>query len=188
MLRHHKLTSMIREKILRPSSHPHLHFELYRLYWQPDEASEPVRVHGELYSLEAFLDAHSKLQDSPGEPGCELPRVVVGLMFSSDSTHLTAFSSAKLWPVYLAFGNESKNRRSKPSCHAFEHIAYLQTVSAAALFVAGSKLFNIFNSIAPRHLQSIRSRTHWREGAKQCVNGALPSRSLQCPMDDHPRR
>ena len=53
-----------------------------------------------------------------------------GLMFSSDSTQLTAFSSAKLWPIYLTFGNESlaKNRRSKLSCQAFECIAYLETV------------------------------------------------------------
>ena len=129
-LRHRKLVSVIREKILRPSSHPHFHLEPYKLYWQPSETSEPVRVHGELFSSDAFIDAHRDLQDSPGEPGCELPRVVVGLMFASDGTHLTAFSNAKLWPVYLAMGNESKDRRSKPSCQAFEHVAYFESVSA----------------------------------------------------------
>ena len=50
-------------------------------------------------------------------------------MFSSDSTQFTAFSAAKLWPIYLLIGNESKDRRSKPSCQAFEHVAYLETVS-----------------------------------------------------------
>jgi len=127
-LRHRKLVSVIREKISTPSSFRHLHFEPYKLYWQPTEASEPLRVHNELYSSEAFIDAHRELQDSPGELGCELPRVVIGLMFASDSTHLTAFSDAKLWPLYLTIGNESKDRRSKPSCQAFEHIAYLQKV------------------------------------------------------------
>jgi Plavaka transposase len=128
-LRHRKLTSVIREKISRPSDYPHIHFEPYKLYWQPNEACEAIRVYNELYSSEAFIDSHRKLQDSPGEPGCELPRVVIGLMFSSDGTQLTAFSNAKLWPVYLAFGNESKDRRSKPSFHSFEHIAYFESVS-----------------------------------------------------------
>jgi hypothetical protein len=60
-------------------------------------------------------------------------------MFASDVTNLTAFSDAKLWPVYLAIGNESKYRRSKPSCQAFEHIAYFETVSTAHLIVREMK-------------------------------------------------
>ena len=122
VLYHRKLTSVIREKITWLSIHPHLHFEPYEYFWQPNKATEPVRVYGELYTSEAFSEAHCVLQDSPGEPGCELPRVVLGLKLASDSTHLTAFSSAKLCPVYLAIGNESKDRQ------AFEHIAYLEAV------------------------------------------------------------
>jgi hypothetical protein len=128
ILHHRRLMSVIREKITRPSTHPHLHFEPYEFFWQPHDVAKPVRVHGELYTSEAFFEAHRELQDSPGEPGCDLPRVVLGLMFASDGTQLTAFSNAKLWPVYLVIGNESKDRRSKPSCQAFEHIAYLETV------------------------------------------------------------
>jgi len=144
-LHHRKLVSVIREKISRPSSHPHHHFEPYELYWQPKETAERVRVHGELFSSEAFIDAHHNLQASPREPGCQLPRVVVGLMFASDGTHLTAFSNAKLWPLYLAIGNESKYRRSKPSCQAFEHLAYFETVSTLHLCVMGN-LNIVFNS------------------------------------------
>jgi len=132
-LHHRKLVSVIKEKIMRPSSHPHLHFEPYELFWQPTEASEPIKTHGELYTSEAFIEAHHDLQESPGELGCDLQRVVVGLMFASDGTQLTAFSTAKLWPIYLAMGNESKDRRSKPSCQAFEHVAYLETVSRTLL-------------------------------------------------------
>ena len=130
-LHHRKLMSVIRERITRPSIHPHLHFEPYELFWQPNGLTEPVRVHGELYTSEAFIEAHNTLQESPPEPECDLPRVVLGLMFASDGTQLTSFSTAKLWPVYLTIGNESKDRRSKPSCHAFEHVAYLETVSEA---------------------------------------------------------
>ena len=128
ILHHRRLMSVIREKITRPSIHSHLHFEPYKFFWQPHDATEPVRVHGELYTSESFLEAHRVLQDSPGEPGCKLPRVVLGLMFASDSTRLTTFSNAKLWPIYLVIGNESKDRRSKPSCGVFEHVAYLETV------------------------------------------------------------
>ncbi len=132
ILHHRRLISVIKGKIARTSTH--LHFEPYELFWQPNDATEPVRVYGELYTSEAFFEANRTLQDSPAEPGCELPRVVLGLMFASDSTRLTAFSSAKLWPIYLVFGNESKDRRSKPSCHAFEHIAYLETVCEVSPF------------------------------------------------------
>ena len=127
-LHHRQLTSLIREKITRATSHAHLHFEPYELFWQPNEGAEPVRVHGELFTSEVFIQAHRELQDSPGEPECDLPRVVLGLMFASDGTQLTSFSTAKLWPVYAMIGNESKDRRSKPSCHAFEHVAYLEMV------------------------------------------------------------
>ena len=125
ILHHRSLISVIKEKVTRST---HLHFEPHEFFWKPNDAAEPVRVHGELYTSEAFIDAHRKLQDSAGESGCELLRVVLGLMFASDGTQLTAFSSAKLCPVYLTFGNESKDRRSMPSCHAFEHIAYFETV------------------------------------------------------------
>jgi hypothetical protein len=92
-------------------------------------------VYGELFTSDAFLEAHRDLQSSPREPGCDLQRFVVGLMFASDATQLTAFSTAKLWPVYLMIGNESKDRRSKPSCHAFEHVAYLESVSDIFIFM-----------------------------------------------------
>jgi hypothetical protein len=132
ILHHRKLMTIIRERITRPSAHPHLHFEPYELFWQPNDTAEPMRVHGELYTSDAFIEAHCKLQNSPPEPGCDLPRVVLGLMFASDGTQLTSFSTAKLWPVYLTIGNESKDRRSKPSCKAFEHVAYLETVGKSS--------------------------------------------------------
>ena len=110
------------------STHAHLHFKSYELLWQPDEGAEPVHVHSKLFISEVFIQAHCELQDSPGELECDLLRVVLGLMFASDGTQLTSFSTAKLWPVYAMIENESKDRRSKPSCHAFEHGAYLEMV------------------------------------------------------------
>ncbi|KAH7904408.1 hypothetical protein BJ138DRAFT_1138545 [Hygrophoropsis aurantiaca] len=87
---------------------------------------DAIQVHGELYTSPAFIDAHNNVQNLPGEPGCDRPRVIIALQFWSDSTHLTSFGNAKLWPLYLWFGNESKYRRCKPSCHLCNHVAYFQ--------------------------------------------------------------
>lgn len=127
-LYHRSLVSVIREKLAKPQDDRHFHYEPFELYWRPTNISADERVHGELYTSPAFLDAHRELQDSPGEPGCNLPKVVVAMMFWSDGTHLTSFGNAKLWPCYLFFGNESKYRRCKPSCHLCNHVAYFQAV------------------------------------------------------------
>ena len=49
-------------------------------------------------------------------------------MFWSDATQLTAFSDAKLWPLYIYFGNESKYQRCAPTANLCSHAAYFQTV------------------------------------------------------------
>jgi hypothetical protein len=128
-LYHRSLVSVIREKLNNPSDDQKFHYEPYGLFWQPTEQSTEVRVYSELYTSSAFHRAHSEVQESPQAPGCDLPRVIVGLMFWSDATHLTSFGNAKLWPCYLFFANESKYRRCKPTDHLCNHIAYFQAVS-----------------------------------------------------------
>jgi hypothetical protein len=120
------IISVIREKLAGDVQQ--FHYEPFELFWRPVDAHNDVRVHGELYSSPAFLAAHRELQEAPRESGCNLQRVVVALMFWSDATHLTSFGTAKLWPCYLFFGNESKYRRSKPLAHLCHHVAYFQTV------------------------------------------------------------
>jgi len=127
--RYRPLISVIEEKLRRKKDAPHFHYEPYELLWQTPAKHNPIRVHGELYTSQAFIDTHNALQNSPRQPGCDLPRVVLALMFWSDGTHLTEFGDAKLWPLYMYFGNESKYRRGKPSCHLCEHVAYFETVS-----------------------------------------------------------
>lgn len=121
------IVSVIRERLAGADGH-HFHYEPYELHWQPRLEESPIRVFGELYTSPEFHRVHQDLQNSPPEPGCDKPRVVVGLMFASDVTHLTQFGDAKLWPVYMYFGNDSKYRRCKPSCYLCNHIAYLQKV------------------------------------------------------------
>jgi hypothetical protein len=127
---HRSLVSVMREKLSNSTgNHQHFHYEPFELNWQPGDVPRPVRVQGELYTSPAFIDVNRELQDSPAEPGCDLPRVVAALMFWSDVTHLTSFGDAKVWPLYMFFGNESKYFRCKPSCHLCHHIAYFHSVS-----------------------------------------------------------
>jgi hypothetical protein len=105
---HRPLVPIIREKLANVAHGRHFHYDPYNLLWQTANKQEPMHVHGELYTSPAFQEAHQALQNSPSEPGCNLPRVIVALMFWSDSTHLTNFGDTKLWPLYMFFGNESK--------------------------------------------------------------------------------
>jgi hypothetical protein len=131
---HHSIVSILKEKLSDGHEFWHFHIEPYKLRWQPGHVAPPdsegssIRVHGELYTSLAFLKAHKEIQELQGEPGCNLPRVVVGLMFASDQTHLTSFGETKLWPLYLFFGNDSKYRRGKPSLHLCNHVAYFHKV------------------------------------------------------------
>ncbi|KIK22775.1 hypothetical protein PISMIDRAFT_11343 [Pisolithus microcarpus 441] len=125
---HHSLTSFIHEAVTNPAHVQHFHFVPYELWWWPAHRDHDVKVHGELFASTVFLEAHQELQDSPQEPGCDLPHVVAALMFWSDSTQLAQFGSAKLWPLYVFFGNESKYQRCQPSNHLCAHVAYFQVL------------------------------------------------------------
>ncbi|KAF8834345.1 hypothetical protein BDN67DRAFT_992684 [Paxillus ammoniavirescens] len=141
---HRSLMSIIREKVLDPVHHQLFHYEPYELRWQPLHKARDVRVHGELFTSKSFLEAHRILQESPSEPDCDLPCRIVALMLWSDATHLTSFSDVKLWPLYVYFGNKSKDKRCQPSAHLCTHAAYFQGLPDSfkdfALENTGSKL------------------------------------------------
>ncbi|KAF7970284.1 hypothetical protein HWV62_24482 [Athelia sp. TMB] len=126
---HRSLIEVLREKLGNSADDQHFHYQPYELRWQPQANMDSTeRVYGELYTSPAFLEAHNKLQDSNGEPGCTLERVVAAMMFASDATQLATYGTAKLWPLYLWFGNESKYRRGKPTFKLCHHVAYFQTL------------------------------------------------------------
>lgn len=156
---HRSFVSVIREKLKNEADNQHFHYEPFELRWEPTGHSGfNGRVQGELYSSPEFERAHRILQDSPSELGCSLPRVVVALMFWSDSTHLTSFGKANLWPLYMGFGNESKYRRCKPSLHLLNHVAYFEKVWKALtrmylnLTFYCFKLPDSFKDFANRHI------------------------------------
>lgn len=129
---HRSFILVIREKLKNAQDDQLFHYEPFELFWNPSLSlprTPSTRIYGELYTSPEFIKVHCCLQDSPSEPGCDLPRVVVALMFWSDVTHLTSFGNAKLWPLYMGFGNESKYRRCRPSLSLFNHVAYFEKVS-----------------------------------------------------------
>lgn len=132
-LHHRDILDILRETVTDPVQGPLFQYQPYQLIWErpPTSAGPPIEVDtfGELYSSKSFVEAHHALQNSPSEPGCDLERVVAGLMFWSDETHLTDFGSASLWPCYLGFGNDSKYRRATASRGVLHHLAYFEKVS-----------------------------------------------------------
>ena len=123
------LLSIIHETLSDPVRCRSFHFKPYLLRWQRSCGVADVGVYGELFSSQAFATAHHDLQDSHlGSISCTLPRRIVALMFWSDATQLTAFGDAKLWPLYVYFGNESKYRCCTPTTNLCSHVAYFQTV------------------------------------------------------------
>lgn len=116
------------------------HFTPFKQFHKSHPDADPVRVHDEIYSSDAMIEAYEKLQRQPAEPGCTLERVVLSLMFWSDSTHLASFGNASLWPLYLFFGNQSKWVRGKPRSGACHHVAYIPKVRA------------YYSQVRPHHL------------------------------------
>lgn len=108
----------------------HFHWIPFKKLWKRPTSGngKTQRIHDEMFSSDVFLEAHNELQNSPRELNCSLERVILGLMFWSDSTHLTSFGDASLWPIYLLFANQSKWTRGKPGAAACHHLAYIPKV------------------------------------------------------------
>jgi hypothetical protein len=85
-------------------------------------------IYDEAYTSDTWIEAHDDLQKQPNETGCQLEKVIAGLMFWSDSTHLTNFSTAKAWPLYLYFANLLKYIKAQPNSSACHHVAYIPLV------------------------------------------------------------
>jgi hypothetical protein len=129
--------------------------EAQKYHWVPFElfhksAKEPVRVYSEIYNSEAMLEEDAKIRALPREPGedSDTEVAVLSILLWSDSTHLTNFGMASLWPIYVFFGNLSKYTRGKPSALAAHHLAYIPSVSNLL-----SNNFRVIHyaTLAPRH-------------------------------------
>jgi hypothetical protein len=104
------------------------HLFPFKRLWKDPLDNHQERVFDELYTSDSWLEAQDDLQRQPREPGCSLERVIAGLMFFSDATHLANFGTAKAWPLYLYFGNLTKYARSAPKSGACHLVGFLPSV------------------------------------------------------------
>ncbi|KAJ3537255.1 hypothetical protein NM688_g6717 [Phlebia brevispora] len=93
-------------------------------YAKPGSANIPEGVYGELYNSPVVVQEDIRLQNSPREPGCNLPLAIAKIILYSDGTNVTQFGNTSMWPGYMWFGNQSKYERARPTAHAAHHIAY----------------------------------------------------------------
>ena len=103
------------------------HIAPFEEYWKPSPESPPERIYSELYNTDAYIQEHEKVRSQP-RPDCKLETVIAPIMLWSDSTHLTSFGHASLWPFYLYVGGLSKYTRAKPTSFAAHHFAYIPKV------------------------------------------------------------
>ena len=143
-LRYRKLLNVVKAAFQDPLSRQ-FHFTPFSLIHRSPITNKEQRVYGELYNSDEFINEHRRVQNRspppPDDPGCKLEKVIAALMFWSDSTHLTNFGTAKLWPIYLFFGNLSKYIRSRPSSGACNHLAYIPSVCISNMRNMRSNLY-----------------------------------------------
>jgi hypothetical protein len=127
---HRRITDIVRSVCASEKAHS-FHFSPYTMYWtpDPDNPDKSERIYGETYSADAMMQAQAEVDSLPRPYGDTTERVALGLMLASDSSQLTNFGSASVWPIYLMFANQSKQERMKPSCHAVHHLTYVPLVS-----------------------------------------------------------
>ncbi|KAF9232549.1 hypothetical protein BU15DRAFT_90630 [Melanogaster broomeanus] len=99
---HRSITSVI-QAAFSESTSKWFHLMPFKRIWRSPVTGKTQRVYDELYCSDAWNTAHDELQKAKRDDGCQLERVIAGLMFWSDATQLAQFGQAKAWPIYLFF-------------------------------------------------------------------------------------
>lgn len=132
-LMYRKLMDVILAAFREPSAE-YFHLAPFEEYHKPPRfGATHERQYGELYTSDAFLEAHEEVRQLAAADGCTHEVVVAALMVGSDGTLLSNFGTQSLWPIYLALGNLSKYVRANTSSFAMHHLAYIPKVRIAQL-------------------------------------------------------
>ncbi|TFK17859.1 hypothetical protein FA15DRAFT_732967 [Coprinopsis marcescibilis] len=127
-LHYHSIVEVVKEKLRNQQDSRFFHYAPHESLWQSSDQSPKTRIYSKLYNSNAFIRAHKEVHDPAKNPQCSLPRVIVGLMFWLDQTHLTSFGGSKVWPLYMCFANESKYRPCKPNSDLCHQVAHFETL------------------------------------------------------------
>lgn len=129
-VRYRSLVDLLVAKVQDPSFSKSFVYTPFTEWWCPPGSAKPIRIYGEAYSSDVAVQLYEEVKGIPPPPDHpQIESVVVMLMLGSDATHLADFGTASLWPIYVLFGNMSKNDRSKTSEFAACHLAYLPKVA-----------------------------------------------------------
>lgn len=165
-LRYRSIVGLIREVLGNPRRHRQFHYHPHQATWKPSKDHPEVSVYGELYASREFRRAYEEVQKLPSNAKNEgMERVMVALMLWSDSTCLTDFGTAKLWPCYLSFGNESKYRRSQSNEGLCHQVAYFEAVGLR---------FNLSDSL----MTPLQISDGFFDFLKELNLGKLPTKAL----------
>jgi hypothetical protein len=105
------------------------HLSPFKHLWQDPLDNHQEWIYDELYTSDAWLEAQDGLHKLPREFGCSLERIIAGLMFFSDATHLANFGTTKAWPLYVYFGNLTKYVHTSPTSGSCHLVGFLPSVS-----------------------------------------------------------
>jgi len=105
------------------------HITPFKEYWKPSKDEPEERIYSETFTGDVFNEEYEILHATSREgPNSKLEAFIAGIMFYSDTTHLTSFGTACLYPMYMYVGNQSQYTRAKPSEFTAHHIAYIPKV------------------------------------------------------------
>lgn len=124
-LYYRKIITLIKEAFTSHIS-GQFHLTPFKLFRKHPNGEDNERVYSEIYDSDAFLEEHDRVQRAQtDDSSCKREKIVAALMFWSDATQLAAFGTAKMWPIYMLFGNLSKYVRCQPNSGATKHLAYI---------------------------------------------------------------
>ena len=124
-LYYRQIMSLIKETFESPITLK-FHLSPFKLFRKLPNCEDSDCMYSEIYNLEVLLDEYDKVQCAPtDDPTCKHEKVVAAVMFWLDITHLATFGTAKMWPIYMLFGNLSKYIQSQPNSGAMKHLAYI---------------------------------------------------------------
>ncbi|OSD08626.1 hypothetical protein PYCCODRAFT_1357030 [Trametes coccinea BRFM310] len=89
-----------------------------------------LQVYSEAWHADAWHDEDAEMRSKPREAGDpdDLEYAILPMQLYSDSTHLTDFGHASLWPIYVYFLTQSKYTRGRPSVFPAHHLAYIPSL------------------------------------------------------------
>ncbi|KAI0363587.1 hypothetical protein BV20DRAFT_1031111 [Pilatotrama ljubarskyi] len=113
------------------------HFVPFKLFFRGQHPPSPIhlriRLYLEAYNSDALIKLNDEIQekarnDRESRDDPEMEYAVAPIALYSDSTHLTNFGVASLWPVYYWIASLSKYIRVMPTSFAAHHLAYIPSL------------------------------------------------------------